>query len=528
MRFGGYYVCTYGNRRFLLRAYTWAQFGRSFVFCVRAAQFSRSQCIRCRPLCESRINRSRSPPETSNKNEKDQRPDASPFIFLSSRTPPELPITRPNFPLYFVTAIGEQTSSPPESHPPQVPIGKPRRLSPVKNTIRQQDLDAKLSSLALDMETYDVQLAKLVSEYDALDAQLESRDPDSWRSHPRGQRFGSEGNTEGLLSERPKTTTRALSIEEQFRAEVERITIQSREDEADLARRIEFARLRFEKAMERAGIDPDTMAGYRPQAEGESEGSLPLPVLKRWNELHLLRTELVERNLYLVLINVERYAHTRVSRMDLIQEGSAVLFRAADGFDWKRGLLFRTYAVHWLNQAFRSYLYNFGNTVRVPVYLQKAMKHVRDAMERMGDRGQDVKALAEATDLGENVVNSALRASRSTHSIDSSFATSSGDGLSLRDTLTDDEPGGLYSPEMEDVGLADGAEMALSRLSARERHVIGLRFGLDGNSEHTLAQIAEEMGVSLERIRQIQVRAITKMDTPGLRKAVAPFLAEGA
>ena len=56
-------------------------------------------------------------------------------------------------------------------------------------------------------------------------------------------------------------------------------------------------------------------------------------------------------------------------------DNKAALFRAVDGFDWRRGLLFRTYAVHWLNQAFRSYLYNFGHTVRVPVYLQKAMKH---------------------------------------------------------------------------------------------------------------------------------------------------------
>jgi RNA polymerase sigma factor (sigma-70 family) len=94
---------------------------------------------------------------------------------------------------------------------------------------------------------------------------------------------------------------------------------------------------------------------------------------------------MVERNLYLVLINVERYSHTSASQADLIQEGSAALFRAVDGFDWRRGLLFRTYAVHWLNQAFRSYLYNFSNTVRVPVYLQKALKHVNDAKVRLGD-----------------------------------------------------------------------------------------------------------------------------------------------
>jgi RNA polymerase sigma factor (sigma-70 family) len=110
---------------------------------------------------------------------------------------------------------------------------------------------------------------------------------------------------------------------------------------------------------------------------------------------------LVERNLYLVLINVERYSHTSASQADLIQEGSAALFRAVDGFDWRRGLLFRTYAVHWLNQAFRSYLYNFSNTVRVPVYLQKALKHVNDAKAKLGDANAAPEAIAELTNLSE-------------------------------------------------------------------------------------------------------------------------------
>ena len=87
-----------------------------------------------------------------------------------------------------------------------------------------------------------------------------------------------------------------------------------------------------------------------------------------------------------------------------------------------------------------------------------------------------------------------------------------------------DDPDGLYDASMEDVSLEDGVQMALERLSDRERFVIGLRFGLEGGEEHTLAEIAEQLGVSLERVRQIQVRAIAKMNTPKLRKAVDPFL----
>ena len=226
----------------------------------------------------------------------------------------------------------------------------------------------------------------------------------------------------------------------------------------------------------------------------------------------------------MVLINVERYAHLGVPRLDLIQEGSASLFRAVDGFDWRRRLLFRTYAVHWLNQAFRSYLYNNGQTVRVPVYLQKALKHVRAAIQRLGDPNASAEAIAEEADLGVHLVESALAASRSTLSMDSPLISGSDDSAGLADLLGDEEAGEMYSTEMEDSSLEDGLGDALGRLSDRERYVVEMRFGVNKDRAHTLSEVAKELGVSLERVRQIQVRAINKMRTPTLRKAVDPFM----
>jgi RNA polymerase primary sigma factor len=236
-----------------------------------------------------------------------------------------------------------------------------------------------------------------------------------------------------------------------------------------------------------------------------------------------MRTELVERNLYLVLINVERYAHLSVSRLDLIQEGSAALFRAVDGFDWKRGLLFRTYAVHWLNQAFRSFLYNFGGTVRVPVYLQKAMKHVSQALDRLGSNASP-EAIAKEADLGVHIVLSALAASRSTFSLDTPFQTGDDGTAGLADLLGDTSSAEVYNVEMEDLSLAEGLASAMDRLSDRERYVVEMRFGIGKDREYTLSEVADELGVSLERVRQIQVRAISKMRTPTLRKAIDPYL----
>jgi RNA polymerase sigma factor (sigma-70 family) len=383
----------------------------------------------------------------------------------------------------------------------------------VKQSILTHDqLDERLNRLEEPEADYNAGLHVLVEEVDDLGIPLEIRSSESWRT-----------------SSTPRPLARVASIEEQFRTEVDRICRQEREAESRLARRMEFARFRYERALAKADIDPHDLAGRLPSAPSEGqafknfEPGFPLEVLLRWQELHALRVELVERNLYLVLINVERYAHTRTNRMDLIQEGSSVLFRAADGFEWRRGLLFRTYAVHWLNQAFRSYLYNFGNTVRVPVYLQKAMKHVRDAKERLGNEPQSVKAIATEADLGEKIVQSALGASRSTQSIDVSLGSVDDEGMSLSEILSTGEEG-LYRSSMEDVSVTDGVRMALDRLGARERHVIDLRFGLTSGREHTLAEIAKDLGVSLERVRQIQVRAISKMNTPLLRKAIDPHL----
>ncbi len=381
--------------------------------------------------------------------------------------------------------------------------------------ITHKELNEKLSALAESPDSYGQQVRDYAAECDAKGLALEITSPSEWRREPG-----------------PGDRSAAGSIEDQFRVEVSLIHTQTREEEAELARRIEFSRILLDLALERAGLEFDDLSRPRPcestaqadSPETDDKAGFPEDVILRWNELHALRTELVERNLYLVLINVERYAHTRVSRMDLIQEGCSVLFRAVDGFDWTRGWLFRTYAVHWLNQAFRSYLYNFGNTVRVPVYLQKAMKHVNDAIGRLGDKSASVEAIADEADIAKNVVESALGASRLTRSLDTGFGSDDEDGA-LRDLLAIDSNGdGPYDPTMEEFSLQDGVEMALDRLSEREKLVIGLRFGLAGQKEHTLAEIAEQLGVSLERIRQIQVRAIAKMDTPKLRKAIDPFL----
>jgi RNA polymerase sigma factor (sigma-70 family) len=378
--------------------------------------------------------------------------------------------------------------------------------------ITHEELDRRLDVLARRPNRFIQSAKKLAAELDDKGLHLEITDPQSWRE----------------ASDASRDSAR-ISVDSELRTEIDHIRIMNREEEGRLARRIEFARIRLDLALAEAGLSGTDLSGGVPHVPsgflGDVVGDCTLPprVCRRWIEWHSLRLEMVERNLYLVLINVERYAHTTVGRSDLIQEGAASLFRAVDGFDWRRGLLFRTYAVHWLNQAFRSYLYNFGSTVRVPVYLQKATKHIGAAIERLGDPDASAGEISRLSGLPERLVTSARSAVRKTRSLDAPIGDPD-DSSSLRDILTLSNDDGPYSTALEDVSLEAGLEEALGRLSDRERYVIGLRFGIGGEPEHTLSQVAAKLGVSLERVRQIQVRAISKMRTPHLRKVADPFL----
>ncbi|QDU86210.1 RNA polymerase sigma factor SigA [Planctomycetes bacterium Pla163] len=376
--------------------------------------------------------------------------------------------------------------------------------------LRLEDLDRHLDELAQDHESFAESCRELGRALDAEGVDLELPDPRTWR----GQQTPGEASVDPL------------------RLAIDAIVLQDRESEAKLARRIEFARFRFEARRTELELDddefyadPGPLARRWEQMSANDHGEFEhLDLMRRAAEWHALRTELVERNLYLVPINVERYVHGPSIKTDLMQEGFTVLYRAVDGFDWRRELLFRTYAVHWLNQAFRSYLYNHGSTVRVPVYLQKAMKQVNQARYRLGDMDADPMRIAEETDLPEHIVAAAISASRSNISLDLDL-TRDGDGNRLVDLLSaEDEDGDPYSVELEDITLEDGLGRALADLDERESKIVRLRFGLGGVREHTLAEVAKLLGVSVERVRQIQVRALRKLDTPSLRRELDPYL----
>jgi len=348
-------------------------------------------------------------------------------------------------------------------------------------------LDRRLTRLAQRPERYAEELQRLCVACDARGFALELADTHAWRG--------------------PASAVR-VTVDNQFRSEVESVRVMGREEEQRLARRLEFARLRWQRALERDGLAPgDPLAAAAPV------------VARRRLEWRALQLEMVERNLYLVLINVERYRHTSAERADMIQAGAAVLSRAVDGFDWRRGLLFRTYAVHWLKEGFRSHLYNHSRTVRVPVYLQKALKHIHAATQRLGDPQASVEEIAREAGLRRSLVASARASARPTRSLDAPLFGSGGARcLASELPLREDALPAVLS--QDEGSLQAGLEAALGKLNERERTVVQMRFGIGYARTHIYSEVATELGVSLERVRQILVRAMAKMRTPRLREVL--------
>ncbi len=359
-------------------------------------------------------------------------------------------------------------------------------------TISHARLDRRLAILARRPERFAADALRLCAALDARRFELEITDPSAWR-----------GGTGALR----------VAVEKQFSAEVDNVRTMGREEELRLALRIEFARLRLERALEPLGL---TRADLR-------TATLPPEIERRQREWHALRLEMVERNLYLVLINVERYRHTSADRSDLVQAAAATMLRAVDGFDWRRGVLFRTYAVYWLSEGFRNHLYNFNSTVRVPVYLQKSLDHDHTPPASIGEPSAGLEELAHATSPRGSLVAAARTAGRRIRSLDAPLDSRDGSRtLGGELALRDDE--GPYSVALEDVSVASGVEAVLAKLTERERRVVQMRFGIGCPREHIYAEVAAELGVSLERARQIFVRALAKMRTPGLRKMLAPLV----
>jgi len=312
-----------------------------------------------------------------------------------------------------------------------------------------------------------------------------------------------------------------------FQREVSKVPIMDRPTELSFAMGLDVLWLRLQEARRVAGFNQEDIARYpdvtdsrclrcAPGHEADCFGCSPDTSSKEdreeiralTQELVTARNEMVERNLHLVFHLLHRYRHVSVPEEDLVQEANESLFRAVEGFDFSRGLRFKTYATYWVNQAFLNAIYNQSRTVRVPAYIQKAMKKIRTVAEKVEGGFHNVDAIAEQADVARELVINTLSRNRFTLSLNTVVDSEQGSELVELMEAKD----ASATPEFgESDAMVQHLAGAIERLSQREQEVVRMRFGLGGIGIRTLAEVGRKLGISLERVRQIQRVALEKM-----------------
>jgi RNA polymerase primary sigma factor len=273
-------------------------------------------------------------------------------------------------------------------------------------------------------------------------------------------------------------------------------------------------------------------AGREAAAQLDRDVSLELDELSR-ERLSRIRDEgdrarrhLIECNLRLVVSVARRYLNRGLSFLDLVQEGNIGLQIGADKYDWRRGFRFSTYVYWWIRQAMTRSLADQSRTIRLPVHavelLTRVMRAERELTAQTGEQ-PTVDELARLLDLDVERIIEARRAAQTPLSIEAPLSDDS--DMTRGDMLGDENAGTAAHREVEMQELSRRLSLALDLLDPRERRILQMRFGLRGD-ERTLSEVAQVMGVSRERVRQIEQAALAKLRRmPGLKSEMIEYLA---